>query len=84
MQHHGRLVGAVFCGTKADATAFSPDEREPLGEVAHGLAGALHVFAASSKSIELGAHLASIRTELAAINATLASLTARGDTPLSP
>jgi hypothetical protein len=77
MQHHGKLVGAVFCGTKPDATAFSPDEREPLGEVAHGLAGALHVFAASSKSIELGAHLTELRAELNAINATLAELSER-------
>jgi hypothetical protein len=74
MQHHGKLVGAVFCGTKLDATAFSPDEREPLAEVAHGLAGALHIFAASSKSIELGARLTELRAELSAINATLAAL----------
>jgi hypothetical protein len=77
MQHHGRIIGGMFCGTKPDATAFSPDEREPLAEVAHGLAGALHVFAASSKSIELGARLTEMRVELAAINVTLAALGAK-------
>jgi hypothetical protein len=84
MYHHGKLVGAIFCGTKADATAFSPDEREPLAEVAHGLAGALHVFAASAKSIELGARLTELRTELHAINATLASLSAQVAKPSTP
>jgi len=37
----GRLVGALACLTKRDASAFDPDERESLSEVSHGLASAL-------------------------------------------
>jgi hypothetical protein len=41
MVARGRLYGVLACLPKRDATAFAPDEREPLMEVATGLAHAL-------------------------------------------
>ncbi|HET7815076.1 MAG TPA: GAF domain-containing protein, partial [Candidatus Baltobacteraceae bacterium] len=41
MSARGRLIGVLACRTKRDATAFAPDEREPLAGVARAAARAL-------------------------------------------
>ncbi|HEY9180714.1 MAG TPA: hypothetical protein VIO32_08330, partial [Candidatus Baltobacteraceae bacterium] len=48
MSARGKLIGALACRTKRDATAFAPDEREPLAEVAHATARALEALGTES------------------------------------
>ncbi|MBV8147782.1 MAG: hypothetical protein JO092_01680 [Candidatus Eremiobacteraeota bacterium] len=44
MSVRGKLVGALACEAKRDATAFDPDERESLGEVARSAGAALDLL----------------------------------------
>ncbi len=44
MTARGKLVGALACESKRDSSAFAPDERESLLEVAHGVGAALDVL----------------------------------------
>jgi hypothetical protein len=48
MSVHGKLVGALACETKRDYSAFDPDERESLLEVARGLGSALAALSTKS------------------------------------
>ncbi len=46
----GNLVGVLACRTKRDSTAFAPDEREPLAEVASSVARALDALSRERES----------------------------------
>ncbi len=48
MSVRGKLVGALACETKRDYSAFDPDERESLLEVARGLGAALDALLTKS------------------------------------
>lgn len=48
MSARGKLIGALACRTKRDTTAFAPDEREPLFEVARATARALLALGSST------------------------------------
>lgn len=50
MVARGNLIGVVACRTKRDSTAFAPDEREPLAEVAGGVARALDTLSREHES----------------------------------
>lgn len=52
MSTRGKLVGALACRTKRDATAFAPDEREPLADVARALARSLDGLRANASSAD--------------------------------
>ncbi|MBV8149231.1 MAG: hypothetical protein JO092_09090 [Candidatus Eremiobacteraeota bacterium] len=70
MSVRGKLAGALACETKRDFSAFDPDERESLLEVARGLGAALDAL--STKSDGAVAVLqASIAEMTAAIVTTL-------------
>lgn len=47
MSARGKLIGALACRTKRDGTAFAPDEREPLADVALATARSLEALRAT-------------------------------------
>ena len=89
MSARGKLVGALACRTKRDTTAFAPDEREPLMEVARSLARALDALGsrtdASGEAILPLLH--SLQTAVATVQQSVATiqrhLAASGETELS-
>jgi hypothetical protein len=65
----GKLVGALACQTKRDSTAFDPDERESLSEVARGVGAALDLLESRSDGVT-----AALQNSIAALTDAVASL----------
>jgi hypothetical protein len=66
MSVRGKLVGALACETKRDYSAFDPDERESLIEVARGLGSALDALSTKSDGA-----IASLQASIADMTATI-------------
>jgi len=47
----GKLHGALACAAKRDGSAFDPDERESLSQVARGVGAGLSALASSDNEV---------------------------------
>jgi hypothetical protein len=96
MTARGKLIGALACRTKWDTTAFAPDEREPLFEVARSLARALDALGsrtdASGEAFlpllhSLQSAVATVQQSITTVQQSVATiqqhLAANGETELS-
>jgi hypothetical protein len=70
MSFRGRPIGALACETKRDGSAFDPDERESLVEVARGVGASLDVLMTKNDGAlaELQRSMATMADAIAALS----------------